>query len=82
MGIGLGVFLIAVGAILAFGINAVVPHANLEVIGIILMAAGALGLIVSLAVFAPRRRAVGGAPVEEHVYREGAGATYRDPNVL
>lgn len=80
MGIGLGVFLIAIGAILAFGINAVVPHANLEVIGIILMAAGALGLVISLAVFAPRRRAMSAAPVyEEHVYREGANV--RDPNV-
>jgi hypothetical protein len=73
MGIGVGVFLIAAGAILAFGVNAVVPHANLQVIGIILMVVGALGLIVSLAVLAPRRRAAAGGVVEER--------TYRDPGV-
>lgn len=70
MGIGVGVFLIAVGAILAFGINAVVPHANLQVIGVILMVVGALGLIVSLAVLAPRRRAAAQPVVEDRVYRD------------
>jgi len=33
MGIGISVFLMAVGAILTFGVNAAVPHANLDVIG-------------------------------------------------
>jgi hypothetical protein len=56
MGIGVSVFLIAVGAILAFGVNAAVSHANLDVIGIILMAVGALGLLVSLAMFGGWRR--------------------------
>jgi hypothetical protein len=49
MGIGISVFLIAVGAILTFGVNAAVPHANVDVIGIILMAVGALGLLVAMA---------------------------------
>ena len=56
MGIGVSVFLIAVGAILTFGVNAAVPHANLDVIGIILMAVGALGLLVSMAMLGSWRR--------------------------
>jgi phosphate/sulfate permease len=56
MGIGISVFLIAVGAILTFGVNAAVAHANLDVIGIILMAVGALGLIVAIAMMSSLRR--------------------------
>ncbi len=57
MGIGVSVFLIAVGAILSFAVNASVPGANLDVVGIILMIAGGLGLLVSLA-FASSGRTV------------------------
>jgi hypothetical protein len=56
MGIGVSVFLIAVGAILTFGVNAAVPHANVDVIGIILMAVGALGLLLSVAMMSAWRR--------------------------
>ncbi len=63
MGIGVSVFLLAVGAILAFAVNASVPNANLDTIGIILMIAGGLGLLVSLALATSRR----GAVVEETV---------------
>ena len=55
MGIGASIFLIAAGAILAFGINAAVDVANLDVIGYILMAVGALGLLLTLVVFGNRR---------------------------
>jgi len=64
MGIGISVFLIAVGAILTFGVNAAVPHANVDVIGIILMAVGALGLLVSIALMSTWRR---GPVVEDRV---------------
>jgi hypothetical protein len=64
MGIGISVFLIAVGAILTFGVNAVVPHANLDIIGIILMAVGALGLVIAIAMMNSLRR---GTVVEERV---------------
>lgn len=60
MGIGVSVFLIAAGAVLAFAVNAVVPHVDLVTVGVILMIAGAIGLIMSLTLFAPRRRAVAG----------------------
>ena len=40
MGTGFSVFLIAVGAVLAFAVNAVVPHVDLVLVGVILMVAG------------------------------------------
>ena len=64
MGIGVSVFMLAVGAILAFAVNASVPNANLDLIGVILMVAGGIGLLVSLA-FASSRR--DDTYVEEHV---------------
>jgi hypothetical protein len=57
MYIGLGIFLIVVGAILTFALNASVDTVNLEMIGWICMAAGALAIVLSLAV---TRRATAG----------------------
>jgi hypothetical protein len=51
MGIGAGVFLIAVGAILTFAVNATVSGLDLSTIGVILMIAGAIGLLASLFMF-------------------------------
>lgn len=56
MTLGFSIFLLAVGAILAFAVNATVAGLDIAVVGWILMGAGILGLIVSLVVFAPRRR--------------------------
>jgi len=56
MGIGINSFLMAVGAILTFAVNATVGGLNIKVVGVILMIAGAVGLILTLAFFAPRRR--------------------------
>ena len=56
MGIGINIFLFAVGAILAFAVDATVAGLDIKVVGVILMIAGAVGLILTLAVFAPRRR--------------------------
>ena len=58
MGIGVSLFLIAAGAILAFAVNAVTNVANIQTIGIILMIVGGLGLLLDLIIFAPRRRGV------------------------
>lgn len=55
MGIGVSVFMIAVGAILAFAINTEAEGFSINTIGIILMAAGALGLLVSMVVFGGSR---------------------------
>ena len=65
MGIGVSIFLIAVGAILTFAVSATVAGVSIQTIGVILMIAGALGLIVALMIFGPRRR---GGVVEERVY--------------
>ena len=56
MGIGFSIFLLAVGAILAFAVHATVAGVDIHVVGWILMAAGALGLVLTVAVFTPRRR--------------------------
>ena len=48
MGIGTSIVLLAVGAVLAFAVNAELSGVSLDAIGIILMIAGAIGLVVSL----------------------------------
>ena len=49
MGFGTSVFLIAVGAILAFAVNATVQGLNIVTVGWILMGVGALGVLLSIA---------------------------------
>ena len=57
MTIGAGILLIAVGAILRFGISTVSTHGiGVHTIGDILMAVGALGVVLWLIVWAPRAR--------------------------
>ena len=49
MGLGVGIFLLAVGAVLAFAIHVTTNGAlNIQVIGYILMGAGALGIVLSM----------------------------------
>lgn len=48
MATGTSVFLIALGAILTFAVDATVGGLDIDAVGIILMVAGVLGLIVSL----------------------------------
>jgi hypothetical protein len=58
MGIGVSVFLLAAGAILTFALDLRVSGIDLDVVGWILMAAGALGLIVTMIIWGGRRRDV------------------------
>ena len=58
MGIGVSVFLIAVGAILTFSLDVSVSGVDLNLVGVIMMIAGVIGIVVDLAIFAPRRRGV------------------------
>jgi hypothetical protein len=58
MRIGFSIFLLAVGAILAFAVNYTVAGVNIHVVGWILMAAGVVGLFVTLLVLMPRDRKV------------------------
>ena len=55
MGIGVSVFLIAVGAILAFAVDLAVSGLDLTTVGYILMIAGVIGLIWSLFIFSNGR---------------------------
>ncbi len=74
MGIGVSLFLLAVGAILTFAVNATVSGIEISTIGVILMIVGGLGLLLSLLLMAttrPRRTVV----VEQPVARQ----TYVDP---
>lgn len=55
MAIGGGIFLIVVGAILAFAVNVENSAINLEVVGWICMAAGLVAIVVSLVLNAQAR---------------------------
>ncbi|UFU03280.1 DUF6458 family protein [Ruania suaedae] len=66
MGIGGGIFLLVVGAILAFAVRDSIDAVDLTTIGYICMGAGALALILSLVINAQRRRTAHTATVEHH----------------
>lgn len=48
MGIGVGIFLIAVGAVLTFAVHAHSSGVNINTVGWILMGVGAAGVLLSL----------------------------------
>lgn len=56
MSIGTGIVLIVIGAILTFAINIEVEWADLDLIGYILMGAGAVVFIIGLILLARRRQ--------------------------
>jgi hypothetical protein len=69
--IGASIALIIIGAILKWGITWKPAHLDLEVIGIILMCGGAVGLILSIVFTMRRSRPVSGAHVrQERRYTE------------
>jgi hypothetical protein len=81
MGIGISVFLIAVGAILTFAVHVAVSGVDIGTVGVVLMIAGAIGLLWSLLFLS---RGVGGGVaadgyVEEPVVRRRV--VRRDPYV-
>ncbi|HEX2064202.1 MAG TPA: DUF6458 family protein [Acidimicrobiales bacterium] len=59
MGIGISILLLAAGVILRFAVTATVAGVDLDVVGLILMVAGAIGLVwalVAAASMGPRSR--------------------------
>jgi hypothetical protein len=48
MGLGVSLFLIAVGAILVWAVNATVSGIELQTIGVILLIVGVIGLVLSM----------------------------------
>jgi len=65
MGIGVSIFLIAVGAILAFAVNFEVSGLDINVVGYILMVVGLVGLMMTAFIWGPRNRGGSNAVVEE-----------------
>lgn len=51
MGIGVSVFLLAIGAILTFAVDLSVSGLDLATVGVILMVVGAIGLVTSMLIF-------------------------------
>ncbi|MDP5185193.1 DUF6458 family protein [Blastococcus sp. BMG 814] len=58
MRLGTAIVLLALGAILTFALRVDVSGVDLQVVGWILMIVGALGIVLELAVWGPRRRRV------------------------
>jgi len=52
-GIGISVFLFAVGAILALAVNVQTQGIDLDTVGVILMVVGAVGFLASMLFWAP-----------------------------
>ncbi|BFV60487.1 DUF6458 family protein [Kitasatospora sp. CMC57] len=69
MGIGGCIGLFALGAILTFGVDWKVSGVNIDMVGVILMIAGLLGLVVYARIYR-RRRLLGGRAVESPVVEE------------
>lgn len=72
MSLGVSIFLLVVGAILTFAVNVSTSGFNINVVGVILMAAGALGVLLSMifwSSYSPwtRRR----RPMIDTVYDDG-----------
>jgi hypothetical protein len=66
MYVGTSIFMIALGAILAFAVTATVAGIDIHTAGVILMVVGGIGLLVSLfyaAVWSDRRRVATEAPL-------------------
>ena len=66
MGIGTSLFLIAVGAILNFAVNADISGLEISTIGLILMIVGVVGLVISLIFLSSLRR----GPADRTVVRD------------
>ncbi|MGQ7295718.1 DUF6458 family protein [Quadrisphaera sp. KR29] len=66
MGLGTGIFLLVVGAILAFAVRDGVSGVDLTAVGWICMGAGALSLVLVLALGRRRTRAASTTYVERH----------------
>lgn len=71
MGIGMGIFLLVVGAILSFGgFGDMTNQVNLVTIGYILMAAGVLSLLIGLVLHTQRTNTTHREIVDRHDERD------------
>jgi hypothetical protein len=58
MGIGTGIFLFVVGAIITFALNIQVTWINLDLVGYLLMGAGVVVFLISIILVARKRQTV------------------------
>lgn len=73
MRIGASLFLIALGAILAFAVTDTFNEVDLTAVGYILMAVGVVGLLITLILMNTRQRT-------DVIQRRDGGTTYIEPN--
>ncbi len=66
MGIGISIFFLALGAVLAFAVNADAEGFNVNTVGYILMAVGALGLLLTTLIFGNRGTTEHTTTVDHH----------------
>ncbi|MFC7216843.1 DUF6458 family protein [Streptomyces polyrhachis] len=76
MGLGAGILLLAVGAIFTFAVDWHIKDVDLDVVGVIMMVAGVIGLVAYLSIL--RRRPPPPLPprapaAEEEERRRGSG---------
>ena len=70
MGIGTSIFLIAIGAILYFAVNADISGLEISTVGLILMIVGIIGLVISLYYTSLATRRAREVPADRPVARE------------
>ncbi len=76
MGIGVSIFLIAIGAILRFAVTATVAGISIQTIGVILMVVGVIGLVLSFIFWSSWGSGFGRR--RTHVERHDDGTVYRE----
>ena len=91
MGMGIGLILIAVGAILTWGVKDTSDAINLDAIGVILMIVGAIGFTLSMmfwssfwgpGYFRRTSYAAEGAPAGRRSYRRAAPAEVVEEEIV
>ncbi len=75
MGLGVGLFLIAIGAILTWAVNKDLSGVDIQVVGVILMIVGAVGILLDLLWWHSWR--AGAVGYRRRAYVEGEPRAYR-----
>jgi hypothetical protein len=71
MRVGVGLVLIAIGAILKFAVTGQITGINVQTVGVVLMIVGVIGLLITLVRLSVRRRT--------DVIHRGRDVTYVEP---
>ncbi len=79
MSIGIGIFLLVLGAILAFAVHANFGWLDINVVGWILILAGVVELVITLMVWSRRRNA--STVTQREVYQNGQPTTVTERTV-